>query len=254
MVDCLEKTGSEATVQRLILVVLVLIAATLACNLISEDTITENERLVRSDRPALILLAPQNGDRYADGTQILFHVMVTDVVGISRIEVIINLPGDETVLTQTVDPPGQNIEAIIPWLPPGVGDYLVSVYAYRPEGDSNDPLDDVPSNEGLVLVKVVPPPGSSPVAPTPEPTIPDIAGVPARVDGTVPVPVRQGPGTTYANVQELVPGTEVEVVGRSEDMLWLVIRLPSGFGWVFRDTIAIEADISDLPLVEAPAQ
>jgi len=59
----------------------------------------------------------------------------------------------------------------------------------------------------------------------------NLSGFAATIKSAVPVPVRQGPGTGYAVVQNLEPDGRIEIVGRSSDSVWLVIHVGEGFGW-----------------------
>jgi hypothetical protein len=70
------------------------------------------------------------------------------------------------------------------------------------------------------------PPPSPPPAPTPVP-------VTGRVMAQPALNVRAGPGTTYAILAQVLPGTEVAIVGTTPDQRWWQIRLPGEVvGWV----------------------
>lgn len=249
------------------LVILALLAASLACSLVTEDTVTDDKRLVREERPALIVLAPVNGSVYATGTEIGFHVLAYDLgIGVSRVEVQIDLVGEELLLEHTAPEPTQNLEVVIPWTAiTTVAEqetYLVTVRAFRPNGDPGDNADDIPSNEVVLSLKVVPPPGfngdnlpDTNTTTTPASQLPDtLTTFPGSVVGALPAPVRQGPGTSYSLIQDLSAGTTVQVAGRSVDSVWLVIRLDNGYGWIFRDMVTLSTDINSLPVVQAPPQ
>jgi hypothetical protein len=72
--------------------------------------------------------------------------------------------------------------------------------------------------------------------------------------------IRVGPGLGYGLVTGgAVTGTEVEVIGRSEDSQWFQLILPSGTeGWIFNTLIDINEDVQiaglPVPTVEPPAQ
>lgn len=248
---------------------MLLLFASLACSLVPEGTITDDQRLVRDDRPALLLLTPQQGDVYALGTAIDFHVIAQDTVGISRIEVAIDQPDEPLILTYVVDPPATEVEAVLPWLPPTSQLYLVTVLAFREDGDPADPADDIPSNEILLSVDVLPFEGIEPPPPpsdlqlteipaeqvetAPLPTLPsDLAVYSAVVTSVDSVPVRQGPGVQYPTVQTLNSGEVLSVVGRSEDSLWFVIQVPGGYGWIIGDALTVGGSVNDLAVVAAP--
>ncbi len=81
---------------------------------------------------------------------------------------------------------------------------------------------------------------------------------------TLPVPVallrqdmalRTGPSSQYAAADTLVDDTEVEVMGISDDGLWLLVLLPNGDeGWLRNSRAFLQTmgDLAALPIVEAP--
>lgn len=258
------------------LVILALFIATMACTLVTEETVIDSERLVRPDRPSLILLAPANGNVYAAGTQVTLHALATDIEStISRIEFIIDLPGEELLLVhQSDNPEGEStLEAIVEWTAFGNQTYVVHIRAFRLNGDPNDPLDDIPSNEVLTSIQVIDPSDTgvqpdtpsvdetpevneteAPTESTDEPTI-DLSTLPvviANIDSVAAAPVRQGPGVTFDIINNLAQGTVIEVLGRSEDSLWFAIRLENGVAWVFSDVVDFSGNVDELPVISAP--
>lgn len=234
-----------------------LLLASIACSLIAEGTLRDEQRLVRPERPALIMLAPERNSRYASGTEIIFHALAQDAVGVSRVDFVIDVPADQVLLTYTVDEPLPDVpvDAIVRWQPPAPDLYIVEVRAFRENGDPNDPNDDIPSNIVVLTFQVVAAPENAPRLPTSTPSSDD--GLP-RLSGLITssqaVPVRQGPAITYPVVQTLETGELLTVVGRSEDGVWYVIDVAGGFGWVIAESVLVTGDASTLPNVEAPPQ
>lgn len=68
--------------------------------------------------------------------------------------------------------------------------------------------------------------------------------------------LRQGPGTTFEIVDRLQLDTQVVIVGRLSDSVWLRVNVPSigKQGWVAAEYITTEADLNALPVIEPPAQ
>lgn len=239
-----------------------LLVATLACSLVSEATISSEDRLVSDQRPALLVIAPANQSTYAAGSPVIFHAIAKDSIGVSRVEFIINLAGgDEKLVYETDDPDGEPyVEAIVEWEATGNQVYLASARAYRPSGLPEDPADDIGSNEVLFSFGVVPPPtiDEPDIALTPEVTdetptpLPDLPAIDGVIQGAAEVPVRQGPSTDYPIIQTLAVASPVQIVGRSLDSVWLVIQLDGAYGWVFRDAVQFEGTLDDLTPVEAP--
>lgn len=266
---------TQTTKSPIFVVLIALLLSSLACSLITEDTITDKQRLVREDRPALILLSPNNGTVYAKGATVPFHLLAHDLgAGVSRVEVQIDVIGEEILLQDVANPPVATFETVISWQATTIVNaeetFIVTVRAFRANGDPNDPSDDIPSNEEVLTIKVVPAPDiefiNQPLDEgengSPIDTETDTAGLvddqlatfPASVISVWPAPVRQGPETSYPLIRDLETGTEIEVVGRSADGVWLVLRLDNGYGWIFRDMVNIAADSSSLPVVQAPSQ
>jgi len=69
------------------------------------------------------------------------------------------------------------------------------------------------------------------------------------------VNLRQGPGIGYAKVGGVPEGTEVIVVGRSEDGSWLLVKTDAGDAWMTGSPEYVEIDaatLAKLPVVQAP--
>jgi hypothetical protein len=246
-------------IRRLSLVILTLVLAGLACNLTNEENVS-NEKLVTEERPALVLLAPANQNRYQAGATVTFHAIARDIVdGVARIEFIIDVPGDtQTLIENSEDPQGDaQLEAILEWTAFGNQTYIVEVRAYRADG--------TPSNTEQIIIEVV---DDNATATLDTSTQEDDAGptpiealqfdIPETgITGTImadAVPVRQGPDTSvYPIVRELNSGDEVPIAGRSVDDLWYVVQLSDGYGYVLQMMIQPDGDTTNLPPIEPPA-
>ena len=237
----------------------------LACNLVAEGTLTDDQRLVRAERPALLVLAPTQNSVYSLDSEVILHALVTDAVGVSRVEFELDIPGGPQVLTYNIDNPQPNIatDVILRWQPDFPQLYFMTVRAFRAAGDPNDVTDDIPSNEIVIIFDVVgsgtsvqqPPQNTAPTATTAQTENTNGLQVfPSAINAALPIPVRQGPGISYSVVQNIDPTATVNVVGRSEDSLWFVIELSSGYGWILRDVVLFAGDIETLPTVASPTQ
>jgi hypothetical protein len=247
-----------ASRQPLLWVLIALLLLSISCTLIAEGTLTDDQRLVREERPALILLAPETNRQYAPNTEVILHALATDSVGVSRVDFLIDAPGLEEMLTVTVpDPqPDTPVNAIVRWQAPVQELYIVEVRAFRAAGDPNDPNDDIPSNVAIRTFEVVPRPVNNVPQPTetaiPPRSNPELDITPGRVNNASAVPIRQGPGPAYTILEDAAPGVILNIVGRSVDNIWLVVELPTGFGWIIAETVTLPAAIETLPPVEAP--
>jgi hypothetical protein len=248
---------------RVLLFIVLAMLAGFACNLTTEGN-TPQQKRVTEERPAIVLLAPTASSDFEVGTQVTFHAMARDVgPGVARIEFRINVPGDPVTLVQNA--PNANgqptLEAIVTWQATGDQTYLVEAQAFRADG--------TPSNVEQTSISVVnpnpasnqtpsegssPPPGNQ-TQDNAQPltlNLPE-GGLAGTVVGDV-VPIRQGPDTTYPTVTLLNQGDAIQIVGRSVDTLWYVIRVEGGFGWIIRASVQVNGDTSNLPVVEAPPQ
>jgi hypothetical protein len=80
-----------------------------------------------------------------------------------------------------------------------------------------------------------------------------LGGPSARARTLASVNLREGPGIHYRVVGGLPAGTEVTVVGRSEDGSWLFVKTKSGNAWMTGGAAFVEIDataLSKLPVVE----
>lgn len=227
----------------------------LACNL-TESSTPQDNKLVTEERPSIVLLAPASGSVYAEGTVVTLHAEALDLKeGVSRIEFVIDLPGEPLTLVQFAETPSERFQAIQTWQSFGNQTYIVEARAYRDPGTPQDPSDDVPSNVEQVLIEIrrTANVNSPPQINTPTP---DDSGLPDAVgNGTINAAdtvVRQGPATTYPVVTTLNVGDSVEIVGRSEDNLWFVIDINGGAAWVFQQFVSAEIAVEQLSVIGAP--
>jgi uncharacterized protein YraI len=66
--------------------------------------------------------------------------------------------------------------------------------------------------------------------------------------------VRSGPSVTYDVIDVLLQGQTVEATGRSDVFSnWLQVNLGARRGWVAYFTVAVDGDISTLPIIQASA-
>jgi hypothetical protein len=83
-----------------------------------------------------------------------------------------------------------------------------------------------------------PTPTSTPIPPLPVSIAPNYTSV----------HLRAGPGTYYPSLAFLVSGETYSVVGRTADGSWMVVVTPERIGWSAAWTLAVEGDISVLPV------
>ncbi len=243
------------------LVVALLALATLACNLgTASEPATENVL----QKPLVLLLAPENGSRYAEGAQVALHAIAQDaVVGVARVEFRVDdFPVGEVMADQ---PGGQpSLDAVVTWMASGQSGHLITAEGFRTDGASlglSDVLVRVGQQPGAMAPPVqatdAPPAQPDLATPIPTPTTAPVEldagdGPIARIIASDNLNVRQGPDTTYQVVGTLAPGTEVRIVGRNADRSWWAVAYGGGTAWILASLTTTEGDLSALPLVAPP--
>lgn len=91
-------------------------------------------------------------------------------------------------------------------------------------------------------------PDAAPTAATPQPAV-------GRVNTQI-LNLRQGPATSFEIVDRLQQDTQVVMLGRLGDNVWLKVTVPSigKDGWVAAEYIDTNVDLSTLPEVPPPSQ
>ncbi len=84
------------------------------------------------------------------------------------------------------------------------------------------------------------------------PIIRNVVGEVATPTGTINRPtvtLYAAPNLTLGVVGALTQGSEVDIVARSADFLWVQVKTESGFGWIQADFITITGDTGLIPVV-----
>lgn len=89
--------------------------------------------------------------------------------------------------------------------------------------------------------------------------VPKLTATPSEATGKVNTTIlnlRQGPATSFEIVDRLQQDTQVTILGRLADSVWLKVSVPSigKEGWVAAEYINTTADVGTLPVVQPPAQ
>jgi hypothetical protein len=251
----------EVGVKKWLWIILIWIAATLACSLSPSSTAEGDQRpVLREDRPVIVFLAPQQGNRYRAGTEIWLHAEARDLGGkLQRVEFIDTF--DQIISTTTAQNPqgDEQIVALAPWQSSMAQTHLLKAIAVRTDGvESSTELSiEIVAAPTTPTATINPIPLTTPtLMPTPEGGLSPTPNTEAALTGTVNVSslnVRAAPSQSAAVLQAFVQGNTVEIVGRSVDSVWYAIRLPGdNFGWVFAQYVTVTGDTSNLPVVAAP--
>lgn len=266
--------------KRILYLITPLLLATLACALAPQgaNPSADNRPSLSDARPALIIIAPQSGQRYALGAEIHLYAEAQDPQGgVARIEFYDNF--DEIIGTVNASSPNgeRNFSGEIRWRPPTTQRHFIRARAFR--------ADDTASNLQEVSIEVVPlegfqaPPAQTESTPesetdieaetapetqellppppeTDSETAPEVSGGLSAVVTTQVLNVRVAPRVDSVMAGPvLTAGTRIELIGRNEDGQWFAIQLPSGsIAWIYggtnvSPTLQIEGDAGSLPFV-----
>lgn len=100
-----------------------------------------------------------------------------------------------------------------------------------------------------VAISSLPDLSGSVVNPTP---IPPVTGNAATIN-TGRLNVRQGPGTNFAVITFVSRGNVVQLLGRTADNLWLLVKIPDGRqGWLSAAYVITNVPIGNLPITSGP--
>jgi hypothetical protein len=166
------------------------------------------------------------------------------------------------------DPAEVIVTAEADWTPPGPGQYLVQAQAFSAEGvntseaslvcvsaSATEPLvgyagacDGTQQPRAIII---------NPVQTlTMTPTSQQPTATPSGKTGTSKENLKchAGPGTVFSTINTLAAGDIAEVIGRSKDGLWLIVKLKTGQSpcWVLANYIEPQFDPLTLPLFESP--
>ncbi|MBE2223369.1 MAG: META domain-containing protein [Anaerolineae bacterium] len=125
--------------------------------------------------------------------------------------------------------------------------FLLFAYVF---GDNSGETEDG-GNLPTAVVTIMPTniPDATFVPPTPEANDPT-----AIVTSRAGVNVRTGPGLEYTILGTAPFGTELEIIGKSQDGTWWVVSIPpsyGGFGWVSAEYVNVQ-NAATVPVIPAP--
>lgn len=243
--------------KRLTFLILILTITSFACTLaVGSGESQDSRSILTDDRPSVALLIPTNGSHYALGTEILIYAEARDLgAGVVRIEFIDNF--DNKIGTVTATQAQPELKGTVRWKPIAAQTYLIRAQAYRTDDTASHPQEIsvvVEEKQGVVVVN------STQDAPNPTQstsTTNSATNAPPAIllEGVVrtnALNVRSEPNTNAARIAPAVTDGEViQLVGRSEDQAWYLIRLENGdFGWVFGEFVEVRGDANTLPTVK----
>lgn len=191
-------------------------------------------------QPSVVILSPEDGDEFVVDEQILFSVEATDVVGVTRVQLLANGQIVKTVSSETTtgDP---DLDAVLDFTPRTTGDFAMSVIAFR--GATASP----PAEIGLIVRDE-----QADIENTPQ-TNPGLPQIPndgvCRALVNVNLNMRSEPTTTRDNVIRVLPAsTLAPITGRLGDNSWWELNVNGQTGWVSADFTTIYGNCQTVPV------
>lgn len=88
-------------------------------------------------RPSIVINAPPSGSNANVGQEVIIHSAATDVIGVNRIDMLVNgaVARSDTTLGGS---PQTEFSAFQSWIPTQIGAHNISVIAFRPDGVASD--------------------------------------------------------------------------------------------------------------------
>jgi hypothetical protein len=211
---------------------LMLLSATLACNLVTgrQQTPAPPTRLPDEGMIAPVVLVqwPQSGSEFVVRSEVTVHVSAVDSVGITRIE----LRSPTMVLSSVPSPErnGQtNMEAILSWTPSRSGSYDLQVIAYR-RSIASEPVPlivHIRQRSGDVIATAIP------FGIAGQPQVATAAGTACQVRVDIGnLRYRAGPATTYEILGLLDLGETLNVTGQNSARSWYQVNRGGQTAWV----------------------
>ncbi len=240
--------------RRLLLPILMLLLAALACSLTRDDqekldevsqsgtqiVLTQRAPTLTPDpnqaKPMVLSVTVLPAQQVAVGQQVQFQATATHILSVTRFD-LVTVSG-ESIATQTVEA-GTEVTATLQWTPDAPGTYTLNIVAYH---------DDVASDPMSRDVIVIDPNATVAPTATTEPCVITVVQSGTRV--------RSGPGVSFSAQGSFTVNEQPEVIARGEDNSgqgWFQVRRSNGQeGWISSHPDFVEAtgDCASIPRIE----
>jgi uncharacterized protein YraI len=235
-----------------LLLTLALIAS--ACNLVRDDedrpaTAVTGTPISAADVPTVIVQAPDDGAHVLLGTDVLIYATASDLIGVTRVELI---QGETVVASQaspTLDTGDTEFQVLLRWRPNAPGEQILTIIPWR--GDVRG----VEAALTLVVRERAIPLTTTPGAiQTPFPLTPTPADRTCRVQVAVgALNMRSGPGLVYPVIDGVTIGQELTVIGRQlYPTPWWQVFHRGRVGWVSDYYVNVLGECSGIGIVLPP--
>lgn len=217
----------------ILLPVLLLVLASLACNLTNEaqqpspapPTATT---VTNPGQPTIAVIWPPSGSEFLIREEITIHVDAADAVGITRVEL-----RSPTAMLSSVPSPERNgqpsMEAILPWTPTRSGSQQLEVVAYR-RGVASAPVPlTVHIRQRVSEIIATPLPFGTGDLGIIQPSSNAACQIRVDIDN---LRYRSGPGTQYEILGILSLGETLQVTGINSTRTWYQVERSGQTAWV----------------------
>lgn len=237
--------------------VILLVLASLACNLVQEEDDNTGGSSVNVGAPQVSIIAPAANAQVAVRQPLTVQVRATDPQGsgITRVELLVNNVPNPIDQKPSQNPAGdQQMDVNLSWTPQVTGNYTLFVRAYRGNVSSTPASLPIVVQSNIQVTATISlgstPGGFVPVAPTFNPVCR------ARVDSGG-LRLRSEPNTnTSANIiTNFQLGDEPPVIGRLADSTWYQVQdvRSANRGWVNAAYVTLLGNCNTTPVINAPA-
>jgi hypothetical protein len=244
-----------ATRVRMMIPLVVLMLAALACNLgapppsvtTTPGSATPGTQIALSDVPEVEIRSPADNTEVIINTEVQVYVRAVDRQGVTRVEMRV----DNQIVDTAASPEATGtptMDSILSWTPSSAGSHTIQVVAFRGTTRGN------PKSITLIVRETpgqVTRPAGSPAfltaSPTNDPT--------CRVRADVNLNMRSGPGLNYDVVGSLPVGTTVPATGSNADRSWWQVNVQGVLAWVsasFSTQLGICSNVLVVPIPASP--
>jgi len=239
----------------LILPLLLLLGAALACNLTREGDDkgkkqeTPTTSVSEATQPSVIIQAPDDGAQVLLGTDVLIYAIASDIIGVTRVELIQNGTVVASQASPNLETGDTEFQVLIRWRPTAVGEQTLEIVPWRGN------VRGTPATLTLVVRDaaslITPTPGVTAILPLPTSTPEDRT---CRVQVAVgALNVRSGPGLVYNVIDSATIGQELFVTGRQlYPAAWWQVFYRGRTGWVSDYYVNVLGDCSRIGIVLPP--
>jgi uncharacterized protein YraI len=187
--------------------------------------------VVDPGRPEVNILSPPSGSNFPAGDQVVVESVTIDTgPGVIRVDLLVNGSLVNTSNTPE-DIPQNNFSILHTWTPNQIGEFVLSVIAYRSDGTPSDPA--------LISINV-----SEPTALEEAPQ-----EQACTVTAKTRLNMRQLPEVGQ-QIEDVLPlGQKVPVTGKVPDGSWLQVYFNNQTGWIFAELTYSEGNCDTVPVV-----